>query len=389
MVSIWQAQLTSLNGEALAGSTPTCWAGDVLTGVVRVANGSELSMAIKLQGKSILASFSFCTATNYSFPTGRIRTSISKVRHLPLLSDIEHLLVNLDADTIEITRAAQKDPAIVPDREFRFSVQVPDACGAERCMHFTDDSSPQQQLVLHHQMPPSTVSESESGIKDEAVDLVRITYCVLITIWQDGHIKTHKTLPILIKPRLQLLSFPTSEQSGGEIYVEKEWFDLGSLRVEVYCPDNFYPAWPPKAKSAPINLVVKLCFTPIHPAWGLPPMSELSTKLIAEMAFQKAEPSGGKKWTKSQVLSTTTFTVGTFSWVWYQSLTGGFDYVAWVPVPLQFPVGENMLTSFKSCIAGREFAAHVGFVFGLGVGKDVDVVVPISIEPCIEVATAQ
>ncbi|KAJ6072683.1 hypothetical protein N7467_010768 [Penicillium canescens] len=340
MASIRQAQLTSLNGEALTDSTPTCWAGDVLTGVVKVANGSELSMAIKLQG--------------------RIRTSISKVRHLPLLSDIEHLLVNLDADTIEITRAAQKDPAIVPDREFGFSVQVPDACEAERCMHFTDDSSPQQQLVLHHQMPPSTVSESELGNKDEAADL------------------------------LQLLSFLTSEQSGGEIYVEKEWNDLGSLRVEVYCPDNFYLAWPPKAKSIPINLVVKLCFTPIHPAWGLPPMSEMGTKLIAETAFQRAEPREGKKWTKSQVLNATTFSVGTVAWVWSsQSLTGGFEYVAWVPVPLQFPLGENMLTSFKSCIAGREFAAHVGFVFGLGAGKDVDVVVPISIEPCIEVTTAQ
>ncbi|OGE51593.1 hypothetical protein PENARI_c013G05499 [Penicillium arizonense] len=358
MASIRQAQFTSLNGEALTDSTPVCWAGDVLTGVVNVANG-------------------------------RIRTSISKVRHLPLLSDIEHLLVNLDADTIEITRAAQKNPAIFPDREFRFSVQVPDACGVERCMHFTDDSSPQQKLVLHHQMPPSTVSESESGSKDEAADLVRITYCVLITIWQDGHIKTHKILPILIKPKLQLLSFPTSEQSGGEIYVEKEWNDLGSLRVEVYCPDNCHLAWPPKAKNVPINLVVKLCFNPIHPAWGLPPMSEMSTKLIAETAFQRAEPREGKKWTKSQVLSATTFSVGTVSWVWSsQSLTGGFEYVAWVPVPLQLPLGENMLTSFKSCIAGREFAAHVGFVFGLGAGKDVDVVVPISIEPCIEVTTA-
>jgi hypothetical protein len=57
MASIRQAQFTSLNGEALTDSTPVCWAGDVLTGVVNVANGSKLSTAIKLQGKSTLASF--------------------------------------------------------------------------------------------------------------------------------------------------------------------------------------------------------------------------------------------------------------------------------------------------------------------------------------------
>jgi hypothetical protein len=345
-------------------------------------------MEIKLQGKSLLELFPFLPATNSSFPAGRIRTAIGKIRHNPLLSDIEHLLVNADARTTEITHTAQKDSAIVLDREFGFIVKVPNAGEAERCMHFTDNS------VLHHQMPPSTVSENDSRYKtqDDAANLVKITYCIFITTWENGHINTRKTLPIILKPKLQSLAFPRSQQSGGEIYVEKEWNNLGSLRVEVYCPDNHPLAWPPKADSAPINLRAKLVFTPIHPVWGLPPLTELSAKLISKTAFQKASAQGGHVWTKSQVLSKKTFAVGCeVNWVesTLTALTGGFEYVLWVPVPLQFPIGENMLTSFESCIAGREFAAHVSFVFGFGVGKDVDVVVPINIDPCIEATVAR
>ncbi|OQD81108.1 hypothetical protein PENANT_c029G09322 [Penicillium antarcticum] len=381
MVSIQQAQLTSVNWVALTNPVPTCWAGDVLTGSVKVAGNVQAGGNAEVSNDS--------SSHLHIALQGRIRTAIGKVRHNPLLFDIEHLLINPVADIYEIVRATPKDSATVPDHEFGFSVRVPNECESGRCMHFIDDSSSEQHLLLHDQMPPSTASKSEPGNKDEAADLISITYCVHITLWENGHIKVHETLPILIQPKLQLLSFPKSEQSGSEIYVEKNFRDLGSLRLAVTCPDKSYLPWPPKAESTSIVLWVKLSFIPDHPVWGLPPMSEVSTKLIAKTAFQKAEATEGKKWTKSQVLSRTTFAVGNVSWDEIAlPLSGGFEYVLQAPVPIQFPTGGNMLTSFKSCIAGREFAAHIGFSFGLRVGRDVDVMVPISIEPCIEVTAA-
>ncbi|KAJ5776114.1 uncharacterized protein N7511_001125 [Penicillium nucicola] len=323
-----------------------------------------------------------------------------KVKHNRLLFDVKHLFINPFAEIHEIVRLLPKDSTEAPIHEFGFSVAVPNECRAERCKHPMDSSSSAQHLVLHRQILPSTAIKSETtdsdgasdndgtANKDEAADLIGITYNVHITLWENGTVKCYEDLPVLIKPKIQAISVPMRDSSGNQISAEKTW-SIGRLCLKIAGTETTYLVWPPKAKSAPIVLMTKLSFLPMHPPKKMPPMNYVRTKLIQKTTFQELDAAERKKSTKTNVLNEKTFVVGHVKWSEYSmlSLTGGFEWVLWAPVPIQFPLGENMMTSFQSCIAGREFFAHVSFSFE-GIGREIGIEVPINFDPCIEVSVA-